>query len=370
LFREACEEENVLLPRRLRIRVRQPSNAAGNAALETLPSPPVARGGRRALRNQFEASTNQRRSTRATDESEEEVLPSRRSRWLLKEAQEAKKISDDDREDTQHLLRNEQEVKETAEIAAKTLGSDLDEANRQLVSQRSELDSARRLLKEAQEAKKLSDDDREGTQQLLRNEQEVKETAEITAKKLGSDLDEANRQLVSQRSEHRESLRRIDTSRETVKALRNERDAKVRELGGALDANKRLVHESLVKLRETKKIADFNKDSLENVNKKLAESMDRLKRKEEELVSAKTALTRLRTKIDEIEKVDPKELEAIKQKLAKSDERNCKVTEVLSNSMQEMEKRLGKMKAALASERTERGQNLENPRVKKEDPDL
>jgi hypothetical protein len=68
----------------LRLRVRQPSNAAENAsqstyglrdrsrtcrqsALETLPLPPVDRGGRRALRNGFEASTIQCRSTRATD---------------------------------------------------------------------------------------------------------------------------------------------------------------------------------------------------------------------------------------------------------------------------------------------------------------
>jgi hypothetical protein len=68
----------------LRLGVRQSSNAAGNAnqstyglrdrsrtrpqsSLETLPSPPVARAGRRALRNEFEASANQRRSTRARD---------------------------------------------------------------------------------------------------------------------------------------------------------------------------------------------------------------------------------------------------------------------------------------------------------------
>ena len=62
-------------------------------------------------------------------------------------------------EDTQQLLRKEQEVKETAEIAAKKSSSDLDEANTQLVSQRSDLESTERLLKEAQEAKKLSDDD-------------------------------------------------------------------------------------------------------------------------------------------------------------------------------------------------------------------
>jgi hypothetical protein len=100
--------------------------------------------------------------------------------------------------------------------------------------------------------------------------------------------------------------------------------------------------------------------------------------------------------------VDPKELKKIKHKLAKSDERNCKVTEVLSNSMeelvaerkdcQEMEKRLGEMEAAYAPERMQRGHNLENqelgtppraeptaaagrrtitsPRIKEEDSDL
>jgi phosphoenolpyruvate synthase/pyruvate phosphate dikinase len=75
-------------------------------------------------------------------------------------------------------------------------------------------------------------------------------------------------------------------------------------------------------LRETKEIADFNKYSLETVN-------NHLKRKEEELVSAKTALARLQTKMDEIEKVNPQVLEEIKQKLAKSDERNYKVTEMV-----------------------------------------
>lgn len=81
----------------LRTRVRQPSTAAGNAsqstyglrdrsrtrrqsALETLPSPPVARGGRRALRNEFEASTNQRRSTRATDAARDTEVLGRVSR--------------------------------------------------------------------------------------------------------------------------------------------------------------------------------------------------------------------------------------------------------------------------------------------------
>jgi hypothetical protein len=81
----------------LRLRVRQPTNAAGNAgqstyglrdrsrtrqqsSLETLSSPPVARGGRRALRNDFEASTNQRRSTRVTDAARDTEVLGRVSR--------------------------------------------------------------------------------------------------------------------------------------------------------------------------------------------------------------------------------------------------------------------------------------------------
>jgi gamma-glutamylcysteine synthetase len=74
--------------------------------------------------------------------------------------------------------------------------------------------------------------------------------------------------------------------------------------------------------------------------------------------------------MDEIEKIDPKELEEIKQQLAKSDGRHCKVTEMLSNSMEElmseriirreMEKRLEEMEVALASERMQRGQNVES----------
>ena len=81
----------------LRLRVRQPNNAAGNASqstyglrdrsrtrrqssLETLPSPPAARAGRRVLRNDFEASTNQRRSTRAADTAHETEVLGRASR--------------------------------------------------------------------------------------------------------------------------------------------------------------------------------------------------------------------------------------------------------------------------------------------------
>jgi translation initiation factor 2 alpha subunit (eIF-2alpha) len=197
-------------------------------------------------------------------------------RLVKEEAQEVKKLSDDDREDTQQLLRNEPEVKETAEIAAKTLGSDLDEANRQLVSQRSELESARRLLKEAQqEAKKLSDD----TLQLLRNEQEVKETAEIAAKALGSDLDEANRQLVSQRSELDSARRLLKEAQEakklsddTLQLLRNEQEVKetaeiaAKKLGSDLDeANRQLVSQRselesarrlLKEAQEAKKLSD------------------------------------------------------------------------------------------------------------------
>lgn len=123
------------------------------------------------------------------------------------------------------------------------------------------------------------------------------------------------------------------------------------------------------KLIETKKILYFYKDSLKVTNKEWAETRADLKKKEDELGLANEELTRpVKAEGNEVVKIDPNELEAIKQVLDKSEKRNFRVTDILSKSMEELiverntrrelEKRLEEMEAVWASGKVKRVEQL------------
>ena len=234
---------------------------------------------------------------------------------LMNDIQEARKQAESDRQVLRKELESVRKDRNTNGFKLEMVSKDRDAKGRALELAVRELEATKQLLKESY------------AQRVFSEAQSVKNLVELNKKSIG---------IVNEKWESE------------LKAVRKDRDAS------------ELV--TVQKSLELKKIVHFYEDSRNVTNKKLAEARDDLKKKEDEL-------TRLMAQGDTVFKVDPDKLEEIKQELDMSKERNLRVTDILSKTMEELlaersirrglEKRLEEVEATWASQKAHRIRKLQ-----------
>jgi hypothetical protein len=278
-------------------------------------------------------------------------------------------------ESTQEVLKEAQDVKkatdfrqEFLESLIKKSESDMHEARTQLDTQCQNLACTRDLLNKTQKAKQQVDLNYEvlgGANQILEHELE----------KLSKDRQSLQQELVRLRQEHRlkdeTSQKVLGKAQAAMKSLEIEKDSSetiTRKLELELEAvrkdrdskeNKLANLQRL--LEQAKGAADSNEASICTAHRKWDKAIDQLNIKDEMLGVASEELFRLRTKLDASTKMDAKKFEELKKEFDGSEKRSHQVTDLLSNTMDElieerrnrrvMEKRIEDLQANCASEK-------------------
>jgi chromosome segregation ATPase len=248
---------------------------------------------------------------------------------VLKEAQDANKAADFKQEFLENLIKKWE--------------SDMDEARTQLDTQCKDLECTRGLLKKAQEAKEQAD----LKQEFLVNDNKVL-VAEL--QKLSIDRRSQQEELVRSHEAHllkdattqkvlgktQAAMKLLEIDKYSLEKITKKLELKLEAVREDRDSKENKLVDLQRLLEQAKSVADSTEASMCTAHKKWGETRDQLKTKGELLVVAYEELTRLRTKLEESTKVDANESEQLKKKLDDSEKRSHRVTDLLSNTMDEL----------------------------------
>ena len=247
----------------------------------------------------------------------------------LKEAQDARKVA----EFKQEFLEN----------LNKKWESDMHETRTQLDTTCQNLACTRDLLKKAQEGKKQVDlkhellmggykclgselervnNDRNSQQQELVRLREEQLSKDATTQKVHFEAQSAIALLEIDRDSLKKTTKKLELELEAVRKDRDSKDNKLADLQWHLE--------------QATGAADSNEASMRTAHKRGGETRDQLKTKDEMLEAANAELIRLKTKVEESTKVEATEFEELKQNFDDSEKRSHRMTDLLSNTMDEL----------------------------------